>query len=105
MYAGPPTSSRSPELLFERHQIDRVAAFDELDHLVEDAAVRVAEEILRVDDLGREVEGVVVEEDRAENGSFGFKVVRERAFGDSDVWHSRSDQGSGVRDQGLDIGF
>ena len=35
----------SPELLLQRDQIDRVAALREPDHLLEDAAVRVAEEI------------------------------------------------------------
>ena len=37
--------ARAPELFLQRDQIDRVAALDELDHLVEDAAVRVAEEV------------------------------------------------------------
>ena len=60
---------------------------DELDHLVEDAAVRVAEEIARVDHLGGEVERVVVQQDRAEHGAFGFEIVRKRAFGDGGVRH------------------
>ena len=79
----------SPELLFERDQIDGVAALGQLDHLVEDAPVRVAEEIVRVDHLGGEVERVVVQQDRAEHGAFGFEIVRKRAFGDGGVGHDR----------------
>ena len=70
-----------------------VAALGELDHLVEDAAVRVAEEIARVDDLGGEVERVVVQQDRAEHGALGFEIVRQRAFGDGDVGHARRADG------------
>ena len=71
-----------PELFLQRDQIDGVAALGELDHLVEDAAVGVAEEIVGVDDLGGEVERVVVQQDRAEDGALRFEVVRQRAFGD-----------------------
>ena len=77
----------SPELLFERDEIDRVAALRQPDHLLEDAAVRVAEEIGRVDHLGGEVEDVVVQQDRAEHRAFGFEIVRQRTFGDGEVWH------------------
>ena len=70
------------ELLLERHQIDGIAALGQLDHLVEDAAVRVAEEIARVEDLGREVERIVVEQDGAEDRPFGFEIVGQRAIGD-----------------------
>ena len=55
------------ELLFQRDEIDRVAALDELDHLVEDAPVRVAKEIRGVDHLGGEVERVVVQQDSPEH--------------------------------------
>ena len=37
----------APELFLQRDEVDRVAALGELHHLVEDAAVRVAEEIAR----------------------------------------------------------
>src|SRR5262249_569675 len=70
------------------HQIDGVAAFDELHHLVEDAPVRVAEEIRRVDHLGGEVERVVVQENRAEHGALGLEIVRKGTFGNGDVWHA-----------------
>ena len=76
------------QLFFERDEIDRVAALGELDHLVEDAPVRVAEEIARVDHFGGEIEGVVVQQDRAEHGSLGLEIVRQRAFGDGEFGHA-----------------
>jgi len=82
--------ARPSELLFQRDQIDRVVALRQLDHLVEDAAVGVAEEIVRVDDLGGEVEGVVVQQNRPEHRAFGFEIVRQRPFSDSgSFWHRR----------------
>jgi hypothetical protein len=42
--------------------------------------VGVAEEVSGVDDLSREIEGVVVKQDGAENGAFRLEVVRQRAF-------------------------
>ena len=68
------------ELLLERDEINRVAAFDQFDHLVEDAPMRIAEEIGGVDDFRGEIEGVVVEEDRAKDGALRFEIVRQRAF-------------------------
>ena len=47
---------------------------------------------LRVDDLGGEVERVVVQQDRAEHGPLRFEVVRKRAFGDGDVGHGGSER-------------
>ena len=55
-------------------------ALVERDHLVEDAAVRVAVEIPRVDDLHGLIERVVVDEDGAEHRALGFEIVRKRAF-------------------------
>ena len=75
------------ELLLERHQIDSVAVLGELHHLVENAAMRVPKEILRVDHLGGEVEGVVVQQDRAEHGPFGFEIVWQCAFGEREFGH------------------
>ena len=39
--------ARARELVLERDEVDGLAALDEADHLVEDAAVRVAEEVAR----------------------------------------------------------
>jgi hypothetical protein len=74
--------ARAAQLLLEGDEIDGVAALDELHHLVENAPVRIAEEIARVDDLDGGIERVVVEQDRAEDGSLGLEIVRERALGD-----------------------
>ncbi len=81
MYAGPPTSSSSPdahELVLERDQIDRLAAVGQPDHLLENPAVRIAEEIQGIEDFGGLVEGLVVDQDGAEDALLGFEVVRER---------------------------
>ena len=53
-----------PQLLLEGDEVDRIVALGQLHHLVEDAPVRVAVEIVRIDHLGREVEGLVVQQDR-----------------------------------------
>ncbi len=72
--------ARAAQLLFQRDQIDRVVALGERDHLVEDAAVRVAIEVIGVDDLDRFVHRFVAQDHRAEHGAFGFEIVREGAF-------------------------
>src|SRR5690606_10278816 len=72
--------ARSRQLVLQRDQVDRQAPLRQADHLVEDPPVRVAEEVLGVDDLGRLVEGVVVDQDGAENALLGFEVVRQRAI-------------------------
>src|SRR5207249_11635812 len=54
---------------------------------VENAPVCVAVEVVGVDDFRREIEGVVVEQNRTEHRPLGFEVVRQRALGDSDVRH------------------
>ena len=101
--------ARPAQLFLERHQIDRIAALGELHHLVEDAAVCVAEEIGRVDHLGGEIEGVVVEENRAQDGAFRFEIVRQRAFGDGGIGHRvrrRGEDGECSRERGQrDSGF
>ena len=66
------------ELVLQGDEIDGLAALGERDHRVEDAAVRVAVEVVAVEDLGGEVEGVVVHQDRAEHGPLRLEVVRER---------------------------
>ncbi len=78
-----------PQLLLEGDEIDRVVALGQLHHLVEDAAVRVAVEIVRIDHLGREVEGLVVQQDRPEHGPLRLQVVGKRSFGNSDVGHKK----------------
>ena len=79
--------ARTAQLLFERDEIDGVAALGERDHLVEDASMGLAKEVAGVDDLRCEVERVVVQQDRAEHGPLRFEIVRKRALNDSDVGH------------------
>ena len=62
-------------------EIDRLAALGERDHAIEDAAVRVAEKRARVDDRRGDVEGFVVDQDRAEHRALRVEIVRKRAFG------------------------
>ena len=81
--------ARAPELLFERDEIDGITPFDELDHLVEDAAVRIAEKILRIEHLRGEVERVVVQKNGAQHGPLRFEVMRKRAFGGGGVGHGK----------------
>ncbi len=68
------------QLLLERHEIDRLAALRQIEHALEDAAMRVAEERLRADHRRRDVEGVVVDEDRAQHRSFRFEIMRKRTL-------------------------
>ena len=68
------------QLVLERHEVDRLAALGERRHRVEDAAVRVAVEVLPGQELGRGVEGLVVDQHRPEHGALGLVVVRERAL-------------------------
>src|SRR5262249_30058573 len=75
------------QLLFERDEVDGVATLAEGHHPIEDAAMRVAEEIARVDQLRRVVERFVADEDRAEDGFFSVEAVRQRAFGSDNVGH------------------
>ena len=72
--------SRAGELFLERDEVDRVSPLAQLDHLLEDPAVRVAVEIARGQDLGGLVEGVVVDQDGAEHGSLRLEVVRQRSI-------------------------
>ena len=64
------------ELLFQRDEVDGVAALAELHHLFEDAAMGIAKKIARVQDFSGRIERVVVDQNRAEDGTLGFEVVR-----------------------------
>src|SRR5262249_30331754 len=79
--------ARAPELFFQGHEIDRLAPLGERHHLVEDAAVSVAEEVARVDDLRSEIKGVVVQQDGAENRPLRFEIVGKRPFGGDGLGH------------------
>ena len=70
------------------HQ-DRLMPLVERDHPIEDATMRIPVEVLTVDDLGCEIERVVVDENRTEHRSLGFEIVRKRALrrGKSSIGH------------------
>jgi hypothetical protein len=72
-------------VLFEEHpQGDRIGdlvAQDQARQRIVDAAVHRIGEMFGLQEIGDAVEGVVVGEDRAEQGLFGFEIVRRRAEG------------------------
>ena len=52
----------------------------------------VAEKILRVDQLGGDVEEIVLQQNRTEHRTLGLEVVRERAVTDDGVCHWRCEE-------------
>ena len=62
-------------------------------HAVENAPMRIAEEVSGVNHLGRGVEGVVVNENRAEHGLFRVEVVRKRRRRCSEVSQGIGEKG------------
>ena len=89
--------SRAGELFLERDEVDRVSPLAQLDHLLEDPAVRVAVEIARGQDLGGLVERVVVDQDGAEDGSLRFEVMRQRPIDSNRFGHRPSPQPSALQ--------
>jgi hypothetical protein len=75
------------QFFLQRDEVDGMTAFAERHHLVEDAAVRITEEVLGVDQLGGVVERVVVDQDRAEDRLLGIEIVRKRPFRRSNFRH------------------
>jgi len=63
--------------------------FAEGDHLGEDAAVLVQEEIFGLEIFDGGVEGVVVEDYGTEDGTLGIEIVGERLFEDGFGGHAR----------------
>ena len=79
--------ARSRQLFLQGDEVDRVAALAQRDHAVEDPTVRVAEEIVRVDQLRRVIECFVADQNRAEDRLLCVEAVRKRTFGSGDVGH------------------
>ena len=75
------------QLLLQRHEVDRIAALAEHHHLVEDAAMSVAEEVARVDQLRGVVECVVVNQDGPENRFLSVEIVGKRTLGGDSFRH------------------
>ena len=77
------------QLVAQRDQVDGLTPLVEVDHLVEDAAVGVTEEVVGVDQLRRHVERVVADQNRAQDGPLRLQVVGKRlvARGDGRLRH------------------
>jgi hypothetical protein len=54
--------------------------FAERDHLIEDAAVLFQEKIFGLEIFDGSVEGVIIEQNGAKNGAFGFEILWQWAF-------------------------
>ena len=68
------------QLLGQRHEIDGLLRFAERDHLLVDAAVMIVEKIFGLELFDGGIDGVVVEQDRAENAALRLDVVGQGTF-------------------------
>jgi hypothetical protein len=68
------------QLFGERDEVDGLLGFAERDHLQENAAVLIEKEIFGAQILDGGVERVIVEQDGAEDGAFGVKIIGQWAF-------------------------
>ena len=68
------------ELFGEGDEVDGLLGFAERNHLREDAAVLIEKEIFRAEILDGGVEGVVVEQNGAEDGALGVEIIGEGLF-------------------------
>ena len=68
------------QLFGERDEVDGLLAFAKRDHLGEDAAVLVEEKIFGLEIFDGGVEGVVVEDYGAEDGTLGVEIIGEGLF-------------------------
>src|SRR5258707_15371572 len=66
------------EFLFKDDQVDGLPAFGERDHLREDAAVLVEEEIFRAETFDCRVEGIVVQKHGGQNGTLRLEILGKR---------------------------
>src|SRR6185436_712519 len=91
--------------LLQCDEVDGVVPLVERHHAIENPAMRIPVEIPTVDDLRREIERVVVDQNRAEHRSFGFEIVRKRALrcGKSSVGHRREICKRGVTKECIEI--
>ncbi len=75
------------QLFLQRDEIDGVPPLAEVDHFFEDAPMRIPEKIAGLQNFGRRVERVVVDEDRTQHGSLRLEVMGQRAIDGSGLWH------------------
>ena len=72
--------SGAAQIFDNRHQIDALLQFAQADHALENVAVLRKEEVLGAHALDRGVQGMVIQENCAQDASFGFQIVGQRAF-------------------------
>src|SRR5579862_4288650 len=70
----------SPQLVAKRDEVNGLLRLAQLNHVIEDAAMRVEKEILRLELLNGRVEHVVLDQNGAEDAALGFEVLRQRPF-------------------------
>jgi hypothetical protein len=68
------------QLFGQGDEVDGLLGFAEGDHLGEDAAMLIEEEIVGAEILDGGVQGVVIEQNGAEDGAFGVEIVGEGLF-------------------------
>ncbi len=81
------------ERLRDRHDVDRLAPLEEVQHRGVDAAVRLPVEVVRLEELGDLDHGVAVDQDRPEHGLLGFEDCGgRRSIMRSRRWHGGCDR-------------
>jgi hypothetical protein len=78
------------EFFGQRDEVNGLLGFAERNHLRKDAAMLIEKEIFGAEILDGGVEGVVVEENGAEDGALGVEVIGERLFESGVHGHKRS---------------
>ena len=68
------------ERLGDRDDVDRLAPLEQVEDRRVDAAVGLAVEVLRPEELGDLHDGIAVDEDGAEHGLLGFETLRRQAI-------------------------
>jgi hypothetical protein len=64
----------------KRNEVNRLLAFAEGDHLIENAAMLFEKEVFGLEVFDSGVKSVIVEQNGAKDGAFGVEVLRERTF-------------------------
>ena len=67
-----------PSNSLERHRVRGLPVPDEVHHGVVDAAVHGQEEVVRLKEGGNQMEGIVVDQEGAQQRVLGLHVVRRR---------------------------
>ncbi len=78
--AGSVQIAAAVQFFRERDEVNGLLAFAERDHLGENAAMLIEEEIFGLQMLDGGIERVVIEDDGAEDGTFGVEIIGEGLF-------------------------